>query len=111
MNRFTKQKLKNRIIESANFSIILFLAVIVLFVLGIGTIASNNEENGRQTLQSALDKDIVHCYAVEGYYPPSLAYIEEHYGLTYDHSKYIVDYESVGANIMPTVTILEKNSK
>jgi len=111
MNRFSKKSVKNRILESANFSVLFFVVVMAVFVMAISAISANNEENGLKTLESALDKDIVHCYAVEGYYPPSLAYIEDHYGLTYDHSKYIVDYEPIGNNIMPTVTILEKKHK
>ena len=111
MNRFTRKSLPKRIAESVNFSIVFFIGIIVIFIVGITILSSKNNRDERDVLEKALNKDIVHCYAVEGYYPPSLAYIEEHYGLTYDHSKYIVDYESVGANIMPTVTILEKNSK
>ena len=111
MNRFTRQSFKKRIFDSVNFSILFFVVVIAVFIIGITRISSNNEKDGRQILESALDKDIVHCYAVEGYYPPSLDYIEEHYGLTYDKDKYLIDYESIGNNIMPNVTILEKSSK
>lgn len=111
MNRFTKQSLVKRISESINFSIIFFLIVMVVFVLGIGKISSKNEKDEKDILINALNRDIVHCYAVEGYYPPNLSYIEEHYGLTYDHSRYLVDYEPIGNNIMPTVTIVEKNRK
>lgn len=39
-------------------------------------------------------------------YPPSLKYLEEHYGLTYDRGRFLIDYQSVGANLMPEVTIL-----
>lgn len=110
-NRFTKKSLPKRIVESVNFSIVFFLVIIVVFVVGITMISSNNSKDEKDILEKALNKDIVHCYAVEGYYPPSLDYIEEHYGLTYDHDKYIVDYESIGNNIMPTVTIVEKNNR
>ncbi len=58
-------------------------------------------------LSDAVNKDIIHCYAVEGYYPPSLAYIEDHYGLIYDKDRYFIDYVPIGDNIMPSVTIIE----
>ena len=53
----------------------------------------------------------MHCYALEGFYPPSLEYMEEHYGLTYDKSAYIVDYQPVGNNIYPNYTIIKKGEK
>jgi len=111
MNRFTRQSLKKRILDSVNFSVLFFVAVIAVFIIGITSIASKNERDERQILESALNKDIVHCYAVEGYYPPSLQYIEDHYGLTYDEDRFLVDYEPIGNNIMPNVNIVEKKSK
>lgn len=107
-NRFTKQSLRKRIFDSVNFSVFSFVIIIAVFVVGISFISSGNEKDEREILEKALQKDIVHCYAVEGYYPPNLSYIEEHYGLVYDESKYIVDYEPFGNNIMPNVTIVEK---
>lgn len=111
MNRFTKKNLKNRIFDSVNFSILFFIVVIAVFIIGITAISSKNEKNDKEILVNALNKDIVHCYAIEGYYPPNLQYIEEHYGLIYDKTKYLVDYESIGNNIMPNVTIVEKKQK
>ena len=111
MNRFTRPSLKNRIMESVNFSVVFFLIIIVAFVVGISAISAGNSKDEKDVLVKALNKDIVHCYAVEGYYPPSLDYIENHYGLTYDHDKYLVDYEMIASNIMPTVTIVELSKK
>lgn len=111
MNRFTRPSLKKRILDSVNFSIVFFVVVIGVFIVGITMISARNERDERQVLESALNKDIIHCYAIEGYYPPSLKYIEDHYGLIYDEEKYLVDYEPIGNNIMPNVTIVEKKRK
>ena len=110
-NRFNRPGLKKRIIESMNFSVFFFVLIIVVFLIGISFIASTSSRDQKQVLTDAVNKDIIHCYAIEGYYPPSLAYIEEHYGLTYDKSKYLVDYVPVGDNIMPSVTIVEIHGK
>ncbi|HOO28469.1 MAG TPA: hypothetical protein PLU43_08385, partial [Lachnospiraceae bacterium] len=69
--------------------------------------SSVNDE--KEILTNAVNRDIVHCYAVEGMYPPSLHYIEKNYGLTYDHDRFIIDYEAIGSNIMPSVMIIERN--
>ncbi|MBQ9247612.1 MAG: hypothetical protein IJ171_03385 [Ruminococcus sp.] len=94
-----------------NFSVFFFVLIIAVFLIGISFIASTSSRDQKQVLTDAVNKDIIHCYAIEGYYPPSLAYIEEHYGLTYDKSKYLVDYVPVGDNIMPSVTIVEIHGK
>ncbi|MCR4922733.1 MAG: hypothetical protein K5931_01860 [Lachnospiraceae bacterium] len=109
MNRFSKQKLTKRLFTSANLSIIVFLLVILLFIAGINYLSGSSLSNEKEMLENALNKDIVHCYAIEGIYPPSLSYIESHYGLTYDHDKYIISYEPVASNIMPSVMVIEKN--
>ena len=88
-----------------------FVIIIAVFLMGISFIASTSSKDQKQVLTDAVNKDIIHCYAVEGYYPPSLAYIEDHYGLTYDKSRYLVDYVPVGDNIMPSVTIVEIHGK
>ena len=111
MNRFNRPSLKKRITESMNFSVMFFIVIIIVFLMGISFIASTSSKDQKQVLTDALNKDIIHCYAIEGYYPPSLAYIEDHYGLTYDKSRYLVDYVPVGDNIMPSVTIVEINKK
>ncbi|MCR5301086.1 MAG: hypothetical protein K6E49_01450 [Lachnospiraceae bacterium] len=107
MNRFNRPGLRKRITESMNFSVFFFVAVIIAFLVGISFIASTSSRDQTRILTDAVNKDIIHCYAVEGYYPPSLKYIENHYGLTYDKERYIVDYVPIGDNIMPSVTIVE----
>ena len=47
-------------------------------------------------------------YAMEGAYPESLEYLKEHYGLNYDETRYIINYEVMGSNLMPDVMVLEK---
>ena len=111
MNRFQRPNLGKRILQSVNFSILFFVAVIAIFLYGIATVSSGSTADEKRILDEAIHKDIVHCYAVEGMYPPSLSYMEEHYGLTYDHDKFLVDYEPIASNIMPSVTILERSGK
>ena len=79
MNRFQKPNLGKRILQSVNFSILFFLVIIAVFLYGIATVSSGSAEDERRILDEAIHKDIVHCYAVEGMYPPTLDYMEEHY--------------------------------
>jgi hypothetical protein len=34
--------------------------------------------------------------------------LKENYGLTYDEDLFFVDYQTIGSNILPDVTIIEK---
>ena len=50
------------------------------------------------------------CYAIEGFYPQSLSYLEDKYGLYLDRGNYIIDYRFTGSNIMPDITVFEKEA-
>jgi len=108
MNRFTKPDLKKRIFNSFSFSLITFIAVISIFIFGISSVSNSSVVNDKEILSDAIQHDIIHCYCIEGMYPPNVRYMQEHYGLTYDDSKFIIDYEYIGANIMPKVMIIPK---
>ena len=82
--------------------------ILVLFWVMIHSVDQSTLDRQQDSLQNAIDRDIIHCYAVEGFYPPSLSYMEEHYGLTYDKDLFFVDYQPVGSNMRPEVTIILK---
>ena len=69
--------------------------ILVLFWVMIHSVDQSTLDRQQDSLQNAIDRDIIHCYAVEGFYPPSLSYMEEHYGLTYDKDLFFVDYKPV----------------
>lgn len=110
-NRFKRQPLKKRIFSSTNFSVFLFVIIVAAFVIGVSMFSSSSVCDERAILERALNRDIVHCYAIEGFYPPSLEYMQDNYGLIYDEEKYLVDYEFIGSNIMPNVVIIERKHK
>ena len=99
--RFIKNR-QTSYLRNVLISIALFLAVFGFFSYGIVSVQKDMEKNEMET------RDVTRCYAQEGTYPESLAYLKKHYGLTYDSSKYFVDYQPLGANIMPDVTIIRK---
>lgn len=80
--------------------------VLVLVILAAGRIAGDTSTRQEESLNTALQKDITNCYALEGFYPPDLQYLKDHYGLVYDENAYLVDYQPVGSNIRPTYTII-----
>ena len=109
MHRFTTAATKSSDRRSKSILIYLLLPVIlVAFYMMITSVDQSTIDRQKESLQNALERDILHCYAVEGFYPPSLEYMEVHYGLNYDHSVFFVDYVPIGSNIRPDVTIIVK---
>lgn len=65
-------------------------------------------EQGRQRLEDTVRRTAVTCYATEGFYPPSVDYMKEHWGLQYAQDRYVIRYEAFASNLMPQITVLEK---
>ena len=74
-------------------------------------IFSDTQKKQEESTKSAIIKGAVQCYAVEGRYPESLAYLEQHYGVNYDKDKFVVSYEIIGSNRMPQITVIPINER
>ena len=88
----------------------LVLGFAVLFLSSLNQLDASQEDMGREQLQAAIRRAAVACYAAEGFYPPTIAYLQQHYGLQIDESRYIVFYEVFGENLMPEITVLRKET-
>lgn len=107
MNRF-ENKNKLHKLRFISLPVLAFLVLFLLFMQGVSSVSDTTLQKQEESLHTAIDRSVVQCYAVEGTYPPSLSYLEEHYGLTYDHDLFFVDYQAYGSNIFPDITILRK---
>ncbi len=85
--------------------VVLVLALLLPALMGVQTAA---RAEGRQQLEDALRRAAVTCYALEGSYPPDVAYLQEHYGIRVDDDRYFVDYQIFAGNLMPDITVLER---
>lgn len=108
MNRFGKRKFTFFHFMKSKIVLLLFCIFLAVFLYGLSTLEGSTSEKQRASLEAALHRSIVQCYAVEGTYPPNLSYLEEHYGLTYDKDRFFIDYISIGSNLVPDVFILDK---
>ena len=107
-NRFDKTSIS--ILPSDNFyrviSVVIFVLIAVFFIQAVEYSGRSSIEKEQESLENALSRDIVQCYAIEGRYPPSLEYLEQHYGLTYDKNTFFVDYQPIAANLYPDYTVI-----
>ena len=92
--------------------VVFVLAVAVVFACFFGALSnleSDQQMEGKAQLEEVLRRTAAACYAAEGAYPPDIDYLVEHYGLTYDSAEYFIDYQYIGANLRPDVTIIKKD--
>lgn len=90
--------------------IFLLLAVFVLIYTS-NSLTETNSTREKEILTSALEKNITQCYALEGAYPPDLEYLSKHYGFTYNKDHFFIDYQYIGGNLRPDVTIIEREGE
>ena len=81
---------------------------LIFFISSLASVDRQQGEEGRQQLETALRRAAVACYAAEGVYPPTVEYLQEHYGVQIEEERYIVFYEIFANNLMPDITVLEK---
>ena len=106
-SRFQYQK-QQRHVPKFLLSVCVFLAILIFFIQGISSLTESTVRRQKESLENALMRNITYCYTVEGRYPESLDYLKENYGLVYDEDLFFVDYHAMGSNILPDVTIIEK---
>lgn len=89
-------------------STFVFLLLICYLLFGVQSVKRSTDEEKYFILIDAINRSAVQCYAIEGYYPPNLEYLENNYGLVVDHDKYIISYSVFASNIMPQIGIFLK---
>ena len=106
MNRFSKSKKDRSFLTRLILPLLAFTLVILLFIAMMSTTQANSVEQQYQALSRALRRNMIHTYATEGYYPPSLDYIKERYHFLYNTDLFYIDYQPSGQNMLPEVTII-----
>lgn len=109
MQRFIRERTTSYL-RNIVISVLIFILIFIIFGFGLTVIDQKMDQEEMQTLQNAVTRSVTTCYTLEGSYPQSLSYLKKHYGLHYDESKYFVDYQPLGANIMPDITIIKKEA-
>ncbi|MBQ1190149.1 MAG: hypothetical protein IIX57_07040, partial [Lachnospiraceae bacterium] len=85
-----QKKKQNRSFFGYLISGLLIGGFLYLFLIGTQGIASKTESEQLNVLDQAIRRATIQCYAIEGRYPPSVEYLEEHYGISIDREKYYV---------------------
>lgn len=84
------------------------IAAAGILLVAVGNVSSRQEAESLKQMQDSIQKAVLNCYAIEGSYPATIDYMEEHYGLQIDHDRYDVFYEIFADNVMPEITVVSK---
>ena len=67
------------------------------------------DEESERAIKAAVERCAMQCYVVEGAYPPSLAYLEENYGLQINKKEFYVSYDIFASNVPPAVKVISRD--
>lgn len=107
-NRFQREMRDLSAAKSVFLPLACFAVLFGLFLSGLSSVSATAKAKQQESLSAAIRRSAVHCYATEGAYPESLSYLKEHYGISYDEGKYLVDYEVFASNLMPEITVIAR---
>ena len=97
----------NIFVKLARLIVPLLFTFVVIAMVYVGIIQAGDasEAEGIRLLEEALMRVAVHSYAVSGYFPESLAYIEEHFAVYIDRTRFIVHYDIFATNMLPDIRV------
>ena len=107
MYLFSAKKEKTAI--TSYLPLIITFVLLGAFILFANSVSSTNIEREKEILENAIERSVTQCYALEGTYPANLSYLEENYGLLYNKEHFFVDYQYIGGNLRPDITIIERD--
>jgi signal transduction histidine kinase len=90
--------------------VLAIVAVIIIFssYWAVSNVSAQRNEDVVKSLEEALQRASVQCYALEGAYPPDLEYLSENYGIILDEETYFYLYDLQGSNIPPNISVIER---
>jgi hypothetical protein len=83
------------------------LIIMVMVIFGLRQTEASNRAEGVRLLEEAIMRVVIHNYAIEGYFPESLDYIVENYGIFIDHTRFVVHYDAFATNLLPDIRVFE----
>ncbi|MCI8341301.1 MAG: hypothetical protein HFJ73_06910 [Eggerthellaceae bacterium] len=89
-------------------AVVVLCALAALLWVGWGAAQQSMREQGASSVRTAILDSAMQCCAIEGSYPLSLSYLEDHYGLRINRDDYAVTYEAFAGNVPPSVVVVPR---
>lgn len=84
--------------------------VSIIIVISINRSSDYYNNSQLDIIENNINKAIMTCYSIEGYYPDNIDYLIDNYGLVIDKKKVNVFYQALGANIYPDIMVSYKGN-
>ncbi|MBE5997745.1 MAG: hypothetical protein E7240_10525 [Lachnospiraceae bacterium] len=91
--------------------VLILVLIIAISAFAAGGFDRKLNEEGAAAIEDAVRRSALQCYAVEGVYPPDLAYLEENYGLQVNKKDYYITYDAFASNVAPDVIVQVKGER
>lgn len=85
--------------------IVVSLAIVLMTGRAMLRLDERSRDSALGVTREAVGRAVMQCYALEGSYPPSIRYLQDHYGLIIDDQQYRIYYNVVAGNIYPVIDI------
>ena len=83
------------------FPALLLVLSCTLFVAGVSSTSDQAVHK-----EQALKNGAIRTYALTGTYPESLSQLLLDYHITYDKTKFVVEYVPNGSNLLPSISVI-----
>ncbi|MFB0921095.1 MAG: hypothetical protein QMB62_09465 [Oscillospiraceae bacterium] len=88
----------------------IFAVTLALVLTGLARTRSSVLSYGTQAAAEAVRRAALCCYSLEGTYPESYAYLEEHYPPGINETLYAVHYIAVAPSLMPEIAVVRRGT-
>lgn len=88
------------------FPVLLLVLSCTLFVAGVSSTSDQTVQKERDALEQVLKNGAIRTYALTGTYPESLSQLLSDYHITYDKTKFVVEYVPNGSNLLPSISVI-----
>jgi len=95
-------------LKSALLPLLFTVVMVGMVMFGLRGAEYSSRAEGLRTLEDSLRRAVVMAYAIEGRYPESIEYVEEHFGIHIDRTRFIVHYRIFAPNILPEITVIAR---
>ena len=99
-----KQQRRRRLVAIA----VVVCAALIVLVVALSAIFSNAKDQGAASIRTTILDSAMQCAAIEGSFPTNLAYLEDNYDLRVNHDDYVIIYEVLASNVVPSVVVMPR---
>lgn len=86
--------------------LVMGITLVMVMYISADSMGERTKKESLSMMREGVKRAAVECYALEGFYPPNISYLTQRYGVSIDSSRYYVDYQYIGSNLMPDITVL-----